>query len=323
MSKTAKYRLIMNGTAMTNGIVDLYSQITYLSTKILGYRSFNQFSESHLRYRMVKNDLGKWVSTNQIDYEVDSDDVFKKIEPYIFKASKDDLGLPDRSHSYMYNNLTQEQQEAIFNIKQEFEVDVYRYDASQISIPLFRLFSRMETILCGWYRKGKDIVRVNHTRLDLLCDIVESIGNRKVIIWTKYRRHITEIKQRIEKITHVNSCAIYSGKEKNEELERWRKDSNCNILLSTQSSGGYSLTLNEAEYSIYYANGFDYGKRKQSLDRNYRIGQGKKTYIIDIYTHNSFDDKIKNSVEFKQSYLEYFNKFENDRNKIIEKVRTL
>ncbi|EBF3227211.1 ATP-dependent helicase, partial [Salmonella enterica subsp. enterica serovar Derby] len=50
IGQRARYRMILNGTPITQGIEDLYTQITFLSEKILGYRSWYAFARYHLEY---------------------------------------------------------------------------------------------------------------------------------------------------------------------------------------------------------------------------------------------------------------------------------
>jgi SNF2 family DNA or RNA helicase len=52
---------------------------------------------------------------------------------------------------------------------------------------------------------------------------------------------------------------------------------------------------------IYYNNNFDYGKRIQSEDRIYRIGQDKNCHIIDIICENTIDQRIEESILKKSS----------------------
>jgi len=50
MSEVAMYRLIMTGMPISQGVVDLYSQMRFLHWKILGYPSFYRFKSNHLEY---------------------------------------------------------------------------------------------------------------------------------------------------------------------------------------------------------------------------------------------------------------------------------
>jgi SNF2 family DNA or RNA helicase len=50
IGKRARYRLILTGTPISQGIEDLFAQMKFLSPRILGYRSFYAFANNHLEY---------------------------------------------------------------------------------------------------------------------------------------------------------------------------------------------------------------------------------------------------------------------------------
>ena len=50
LCKPARYRLILTGTPLSQGVVDLFAQMRFLSPKILGYESFYSFAANHLEY---------------------------------------------------------------------------------------------------------------------------------------------------------------------------------------------------------------------------------------------------------------------------------
>jgi SNF2 family DNA or RNA helicase len=54
------------------------------------------------------------------------------------------------------------------------------------------------------------------------------------------------------------------------------------FLLVHLQTGGYGITLTQANTVIYYSNGYDLRKRLQSEDRAHRIGQKKTVTYVDI-----------------------------------------
>lgn len=66
MSERSRYRLVMTGTAISQGAVDLYAQMRFLSPKILGYPSFWSFAANHLEYEERKGPDGVRRRTGRI-----------------------------------------------------------------------------------------------------------------------------------------------------------------------------------------------------------------------------------------------------------------
>jgi SNF2 family DNA or RNA helicase len=47
MSERARYRLLLTGTPLSQGVVDLYAQMRFLSPAILGFKSFYSFAHNN------------------------------------------------------------------------------------------------------------------------------------------------------------------------------------------------------------------------------------------------------------------------------------
>ena len=64
------------------------------------------------------------------------------------------------------------------------------------------------------------------------------------------------------------------------------------FIIGTPQTGGYGITLTEANTMIYYSNGYDLEKRTQSEARINRAGQKRKMTYIDIIAQDTVDEKI-------------------------------
>ena len=71
------------------------------------------------------------------------------------------------------------------------------------------------------------------------------------------------------------------------------------FLIGTPQTGGYGITLTQANTVIYYSNGYDLEKRLQSEDRAHRIGQKKNVTYIDLIAEDTVDEKIVKALRDK------------------------
>mgnify|MGYP001561632318 CR=1 FL=1 len=305
ISQKARYRLILTGTPISQGVVDLFAQMRFLSPKILGYNSFYSFARNHLEYS--EKYPGMIVRSHNVEY------LAVKIQPYVYQVTKDEcLDLPDKLYETRYFSMTGEQRETYERAKEEILLETPEEDFDSITI--FRLFTALQSIVCGfWNRKPKggkvEHIELNHRRVDVLLDTVTSIPTgEKVIIWAKYQHDIREIGEALREQFGDDSISLFHGglneKQRSQQVERFRKEAR--FFLATQSCGGHGLTLNEAHYVIYYNNAFKYSERLQSEDRCHRIGQNHKVVYIDIQCSGSIDDRIANALATKGSVVEAF-----------------
>lgn len=310
MSERARYRMILTGTPISQGIVDLYAQMRFLSPKILGYQSFYTFSRNHLEYSdkykgmIVRSHNTQWIAA--------------KIKPYVYQVTKAEcLDLPAKLYESRHVEMTSEQR----RLYEEAKEEILMGDIEDItSYTIFRLFTALQQISCGFWRRryvditGKlhdSLIEVEHERLDVLIDTVTSIpASEKIIIWAKYRHDIAQIAARLSEQFGADSVALFYGdineNQRAIEIERFRRSAR--FFIATPSCGGNGLTLNEAHYVIFYNNGFKYAERIQSEDRCHRIGQENKVVYIDIWSDAGIDGRISASLWNKGNAVKEFKK---------------
>lgn len=303
LSKRARYRLILTGTPLSQGVVDLFSQMRFLSPKILGYDSFYSFSANHLEYS--EKFPGMIIRAHNVPY------LAAKIKPYVYQVTKGEcLDLPSKLYDTRYFRMTEEQRYLYERAKDEILSEIENNDDYFTSITIFRLFSVLQGIVCGfWNRRGYGSIEFEHRRTETLIDTVYSIPrDQKIIIWCKYRYDIKHIEKELTDNFGPGLVSMFYGDlnewRRTEEVEKFRNSSR--FFLATQSCGGHGLTLNEAHYVIFYNNAFKYSERLQAEDRCHRIGQEHKVTYIDIQCAGSIDDKIAEALAKKGSLVHAF-----------------
>lgn len=306
IAQRARYRLILTGTPISQGVVDLFSQMRFLSPKILGYQSFYSFARNHLEYH--EKFKGMIVQSHNTEY------LAAKIRPYVYQVTKDEcLDLPNKLYERRYCGMSHRQRDAYERAKFELLEQCEEDDWSGIVI--FRLFTALQQIVNGFWNRRDPVTKVmeleefSHERLDVLMDIVTSIpASEKVIIWAKYLYDIHGITTALEEQFGPGCVAPYHGrlneKQRDASVQRFR--GSARFFLATPSCGGHGLTLNEAHYVIFYNNGFKYSERIQAEDRNHRIGQDHKVVYIDIICNRSIDGRIMTALDCKGDVVEEF-----------------
>lgn len=302
MSRRARYRAVLTGTPFTQGVVDLYAQMSFLSPKILGYNSFWSFARNHLEYEKDRR-TGK--ITGQIKRSHNTEYLAAKIAPYIYQIRKDEcLDLPEKLTEQHWVPMSGDQWEAVQQVKEEVLSDERAYcDSPHIAI--FRLFSRLQAIACGHH--GDRLLQ--HYRVDGLLDVVERIpAGEKVVVWSKYRQGVADVVAGLRAAYGTDSCREFHGgideRGRVREVEAWRREAR--FLVATQQSGGHGLTLVEASHAVFYSTGFKYSERAQAEDRIHRIGQHRPCTYVDVAVSDSIDRRILQAVASKGATLAAF-----------------
>ena len=300
ISEEARYRLILTGTPITQGVVDLYAQMRFLDSKILGYKSFYSFAANHLEYSA--RNRGQIIRSLNVGW------LTERIRPYVYQVTKEEcLTLPKKLYSSWYCVLTKEQLDAYQAAKEDFFEDLLQYDDDRWDglsngIAVFRLFSRLQAIACG-LADGREIPQ---TRIDLLEDIITMQADSHIVIWTKYLAGIRQIEDRLK----TGGRPVYrfdgslSEKCRDKAIEDWQAKGG--ILVATQSLGGHGLDLTAASTVIFYSCGFKYSEHVQAEDRCHRIGQTRPVTYVRLWADCGIENRIRLALEAKKNVLEMF-----------------
>lgn len=325
LSKHSRYRLALTGTVISQGEVDLFAQMRFLSPKILGYSSFYSFAANHLEYS--EKYPGRIVRTLNTEY------LAAKIAPYVYQVTEDEcMKLPERLYSTRYFNMTNDQREWYEAAKYELLFKLDERDIDDCTI--FRLFGVLQQIICGfWNRRigGEfQFIEFPHRRLQTLSDTIQEIpADEKIIIWAKYRYDIAKIQELLTREYGPDSFSLLYGdirkKQRIIEITQFRQEKK--FLLATQSCGSRSLTLNEAHYEIFYNNSFKWSERYQAEKRIHRRGQRYPVHYIDLYCNDSIDYRIWRALTHKEGVAESFRReieaVKNNKVKLRELIKAL
>ncbi len=309
MSRRCRYRAILTGTPFTQGAVDLYSPMDFLSPTILGYRSFHSFAKNHLEYEERRcGPNGQTRRTGRIVRSHNEEVLAARIAPYAYQVSKDEcLDLPPKLYETHSLSMTANQRALYERAKDE--VLALDYD-DWSPVRIFHLFTSLQTILCGfWRRPNGAMIETDHNRIAVLLATIDEIPDGEpIVIWAKYRHAVREIAAALAAVHGADAVCPYHGgqtdAERRAQLVRWRAGGR--FLVATQAIGGHGLTLNEAAYAIVYADGFKYGERLQLEDRNHRIGQTRRAVYVTLRCRDSIDERIAKAHARKGGALDEF-----------------
>lgn len=141
-------------------------------------------------------------------------------------------------------------------------------------------------------------------KLEVLLEQLEAIlsePTNKCIIWAQYLPELALIEDALKaaKIGYVRVDGSVTGKVQT-LADRFNAEPTCRVYLG-QVSTGVGITLNAANYMIYYSLPWKLGDYEQSKDRNYRVGQERDTVIYRLLGRGTVDENIARALTLKQT----------------------
>ena len=299
LSKLGKYRRILTGSPVTKSPLDLYKQCEFLDPWLLGHQSYYTF---RTRYAIMRSANFNGRSVQIVVGYKHLDELSEKLKPFSYRVLKDDcLDLPPKTFMKRVIQLTPEQNKLYQQMKQLALAELNGKMTTTATV-LTQLM-RLQQITCGHFKADDGSVQnIKNNRIDQLMELIDEVEG-KAIIWAHWRHDIDTIVESIED-KYPGSVVTYYGDTTTEDRQKAIKEmqnpeSKVRFLVGTPQTGGYGITLTGASTMIYYSNGYDLEKRKQSEARIDRIGQKKPMTYIDILAENTVDERIVKALRKK------------------------
>jgi SNF2 family DNA or RNA helicase len=149
----------------------------------------------------------------------------------------------------------------------------------------------------------KDNARIERC-IGLLESILEDPDN-KVIIWAKYMPELDILENTVKELSigYVRVQGGFTREQLTAAMQKFNTDKTCRVYIG-QVATGVGVTLNAANYMIYYNLPWSLDHYLQSLDRNYRIGQTKKVTVYRLIGRHTLDVSkaaaLDQKVDFSQ-----------------------
>ena len=294
-----KYRRIMTGSPVTRNPLDLYSQCEFLNPRLLQFTSYYAFRN---RYAEMKTIHVHGRSVNVVHKFQNLKELSETLKPFSYRVLKQDcLDLPEKVYIKREISLSPEQKKLYEQMKKQA---IAVLNGKQVtSITVLTQLMRLQQITCGHFTADDGSIQpVKNNRLAELLDVLEEVEG-KVIIWGHYQEDVKNIVNILTEKYGPGSVVSYYGltpqEERQKNIKRFQANNGVRFLVGTPQTGGYGITLTEANTVIYYSNGYDLEKRMQSEDRAHRIGQKKTVTYVDIIAQDTVDEKIVKSLRKK------------------------
>lgn len=313
----AKVARIATGTPITNAPVDVFQQMEFLESGLLGTTSYRAFVAEyaelmHANHPMMRQLIQRNPRAAQAQIIARNPDgspkwrnldkLQKLLEPHSFRVLKREcLDLPEKIYKDHFFDLLPAQQKAYELMEEELRIQLH--DGEVVPVSALASLVKLQQITSGFVIPpgGGDPVYVaeGSPRLNALMEILEDVEGQ-VIIWARFKEELRAIAKALHEaeITAVEYHGEVKDKDRIEAVDMFQRG-DVRVFLGQPQSGGIGLTLTAAETVIYYSNDFNLETRLQSEDRAHRIGTKRNVVYIDIVANDTIDEAIARSLQRK------------------------
>lgn len=270
LGEYASYKLILNGTPLSKNVLDLWTQMQFLSPKILPM-SYNEFKNTYCEYYIRGNLKGKVKKQHNIEH------LISLIQPYIFEC-KLELDAKKEYHNISYSMNVNEKDE-YERIKNDYINKLFDH---MRDIEFFSFSQLLQSYYCEAEQKKLILEKT-------ITDI-----NDKVIVFVKYLKSIPD--------GALFITGDMNTKQRKNALERFKNLDK--VLYITYGCGSFGLNLQFCRHIIFAEHTFDYSQRLQAERRIYRIGQEYDVHYYNLWCDVGLERLIQGSLDKKSNLLD-------------------
>jgi len=296
----SRYNRILTGSPVTKSPLDLFKQCEFLQPELLGFSSYYAFRSRFAKLKTM-NYGGK--SFQLVTGYKNLDELAEIIKPFSERILKKEcLDLPPKTYIKRTIQLSTEQQK-LYNQMKRMAIAELHGKTMTTATALVQLM-RLQQITCGHFKADDGSVKqIKNNRIAELLNVLDEVEG-KAIIWCHWRHDIQNVVAAITKEYGPRSVVTYYGDTTSEQRQKaikeiQNKNGEVRFLVGTPQTGGYGITLTEANTMIYFSNGYDLEKRTQSEARIDRIGQTRSMTYVDIIAEKTVDEKIVKALRKK------------------------
>ncbi|GAA0562127.1 DEAD/DEAH box helicase [Paractinoplanes ferrugineus] len=140
---------------------------------------------------------------------------------------------------------------------------------------------------------------------EVLAIVAENAAaGRKTLVWSTFIRSLNTLMQMLQEF---QPALVHGGTlDREGEIERFRSDPTCMVLLSNPATLGEGISLHkECHDAIYVDRSFAAGQFLQSIDRIHRLGlaPGVETRVTILAAEETIDDVVEHRLGEKLRFM--------------------
>ena len=303
LAAEAKIVRCLSGLPQTQGPHDLYPQL----------RSLGLFRETKFwAFRNSFCQMGGWENKQVVGVR-NADALARIMAPVIFQARKAEWlpSLPRKDFTIRNYEMSGEQAAQYKQMRDQFLLELQNDEVVAVDVAVSK-YEKLSQIQCGFILnedgQARELVEPEkNPRLAVLCDLVEQIEGKVVIIYR--HRAVFDL---LYLYGGFGSPAYIKGQMKAEETtaqkRRFNENPDCRVMLGQAEAIKYGHTLISDQESqanrcctmIFFESSYSLDTRTQDEDRIHRRGQKSENCLYIDLCGSELDRRVTKALQKKE-----------------------
>jgi SNF2 family DNA or RNA helicase len=309
IAEHCRYRLICSGTPAPNGLWELWAQLRVVDPNVF-HKSFFAWRREYFhlaRYgkTLAESPPGRYAMQQLFQHgwqwdisAANRDRLLARCAPICSWVRKADaLHLPERIVTIRHVTLSPEETTAYEAMRKHLVVE-FAQETVTAEIALTKLL-RLRQLSSGFLYGETQRHQTGGSRLKVLLETLEELGEQPVIIWCHFHEEIEQLAAALGE----KAVTLYAKTaDRAESLRRFGRDAQ--YLIAHPRSAGHGLTLTQASTCVWYSLDWSLEAYTQANDRIHRIGQTRSCLYVHLIAKGRIDEDIWDVLQQKRTLQE-------------------
>lgn len=287
----AAYRMILTGTEISKGPLDLYMQFEFLKPGFWGVKSFYIFQQ---KYAVMQDAYGPGgrIFKKVVGYQK-VNEIVSQISPYTTRAMKRDcLDLPEKIKVTLRAAMTPSQEKAYRELKEHLATILASGEVLTVANKV-SLFTKFRQVTGGTLKGELETTVIDEMPgklASLLADIEDT--DEQAIVWCAFRAEIEIVSKALSSLGEVvkfdGSVEIDDRSEAKMRFQRGE----ARFFVANMKTGAYGLNLQNCHIQYFYSRDLSPQVNWQAEDRSHRPGQRHPCVYKSIICPGTVDERV-------------------------------
>lgn len=305
----AKRRYILNGTPLTKGPLDYFSQFRFLHNSIIGIDRYIIFRN---RYAVMGGHKVNGRAVQVVGYR-NLSELVEKIRPFYRRVTKEEcLDLPKKLYQVMEVEMTEEQDKLYKTMKENLMAFVGgRMITAEI---VLTKILRLSQLAAGFVTDHNDNEKITKylsksPKVDLSVKLAKE-SDKPTVIFCMFKPEVELLQKGLagEGLSYGEIHGDVKVHDREQAIADFQAGK-LNVMICQVATGGLGIELYSAGLVIFLSNSYSYAIRSQAEDRVHRTGLKHNVTYVDILATRhkggqTVDHTIQKAISTKKDLAE-------------------
>ena len=325
IAEHAEWRVIMSGTPAPNGPHDLWGQFRFIDPDGFTLEaSYQDFKERYMEEIFFGKADGPETPSTWVNRPESIKEVGDKIAPLSYQIKiRDHLhDLPEKTVIRRSIPMGEDQQKHYLDMREKLAT-IINDEFVAIDVKLAQL-SKLRQITGGFLIDQEEEVHPieDATKLEAMDDLLEEIGDYKVVIYAQFQWEIKTLAERYKERGVVTVFGANRSQDNLANIKAFINNPDVKVIILHPKSAAHGVTFTVSHYMIFYSISFSAEDDYQCVARIERASQRHPMFIYYLIAKmngaKKHRDEEKKEVTIDEIIYQVLQKKTRDQNQLLD-----